>query len=206
MVVSSRRKSTASSTSASKTPQKSPRSATKKKGKKSPKIAKAGEVEDSKDAQYDLPNQEEWSKLAKYRSFVCRCTSSICYRTKFLVSAEKFNLGDSVFVMSDPGSTEQDWVAVVKDIRARNASAVFLLAQWFYRPEELPGGRKDYHGRDELVWSNYEDIIPVGSCNGHAIVTEWDESDNKQQEITAGYYWRQEIDTKTMKLSVGISY
>lgn len=63
-------------------------------------------------------------------------------QAKALVSGEKFNLGDPVFVMSDPGSTEQDWVAVVKDIRARNASAVFLLAQWFYRPEELPGGRK----------------------------------------------------------------
>lgn len=34
-----------------------------------------------------------------------------------------------------------------------------LSVNWFYRPEEVLGGRKSFHGRQELFRSNHQDEV-----------------------------------------------
>src|SRR5271168_5241059 len=87
--------------------------------------------------------------------------------THFSVSNERFELHDTIFVNSQeqPEDTtkEEDeaaaktiddtdntlWVANVVEVRAQNAWNVWVRIEWFYRPDELPGGRQPYHGRRE---------------------------------------------------------
>ncbi|MEW5319358.1 MAG: hypothetical protein WDW38_010516 [Sanguina aurantia] len=38
---------------------------------------------------------------------------------------------------------------------------------WFYLPEDLDSGRKSFHGRKELLDSEHEDPVPVGSIIYH---------------------------------------
>jgi hypothetical protein len=128
------------------------------------------------------------------------------------VSDVRFTLEDTIFVnpndsienKEDDAKTfdEKDntlWVATIKDIRAKDPSNVLVRVQWFYRPEELPGGRQPYHGKTEIINTTLEDIIPVCTVAGRAKVTNWDETNDNAIE---GLIWRQTFNYSTERLSV----
>ena len=82
-----------------------------------------------------------------------------------------------------------------------------------YWPEELPppsqkskdmesrdSGKRTYHGGQELIASNYMEVLDVLSFAGKADVFHWlEEDDNLQHKL----YWRQTFNRKTNALSVG---
>jgi hypothetical protein len=139
----------------------------------------------------------------------------------FLVSNERFEIHDTIFVNSqepeDDGTKDEDdipvrtiddtdkslWVAEVIEVRAESAWNVWVRICWFYRPEELPGGRQLHHGRREIIKSSVEDVISAHTVAGHADVTHWQEMDDtKDADGIDGLFWRQTFDPKKNILSV----
>lgn len=135
------------------------------------------------------------------------------------MSNERFELHDTIFVNSqeqpEDATKEEDeavaktiddtdntlWVANVVEVRAQNAWNVWVRIEWFYRPDELPGGRQPYHGKKEVIKSPVQDIISAHTVAGHADVTHWNEMDDSQDGID-GLFWRQTFDPSSGKLSV----
>ena len=87
------------------------------------------------------------------------------------------------------------------EIRANDAEHVYLRVLWYYWPDELPGGRRYYHGKDELVASNHMEIIHATTVAGRATVYHWEENDGSEE--LEGFFWRQRFDATTRKLTVG---
>ena len=99
----------------------------------------------------------------------------------------------------DP-SNASSWVAQVLEIRAQDASHVYLRVFWLYWPDELPMGRQPYHGSNELVASNFMMITDAMTVTDRAEVTHVQEDFNEAP--AEGLYWRQSYDIMTKKLSV----
>jgi hypothetical protein len=98
------------------------------------------------------------------------------------------------------------WLAKVLEVRAGDASHVYLRVFWAYRPEDLPGGRRPYHGGSELVVSNHMDIIEAVTVDAIADMVYWDD-DPESMALTADQlFFRQSYDftKKTHQLSVSI--
>lgn len=81
-----------------------------------------------------------------------------------------------------------------------------------YWPEELPApkvrspdqvsagrGQRTYHGKDELIASNYMEVLDVLTFAGKAEVVQWEEEDDN---IQSKLYWRQTFCRETQELSV----
>jgi hypothetical protein len=135
------------------------------------------------------------------------------------VTSERFEIDDTIFVNSqeqpEDSVKEEEapkiiedtdntlWVAVINEIRAQNAWNVWVRIEWFYRPDELPGGRQPYHGRREVIKSPIQDIISAHTVAGHADVTQWEETDDNQDaDGIDGLFWRQTFTPTSGKLSV----
>lgn len=137
------------------------------------------------------------------------------------MSNVRFSLDDTIFVNSqeqpeDGAENNNDettktidetdatlWVARIRQIRASHAWNVYAEIEWFYRPEELPGGRRSYHGKREIINSAVRDIISAHTVAGHADVTHWEEMDDRQDaDGIDGLFWRQTYDPFLDKLSV----
>ena len=78
-----------------------------------------------------------------------------------------------------------------------------------YWPEDLPllkdcgvtqSGRRNYHGKHELIASNHMEVVDVCTFAGLASVTCWKETHD--EETQTDLYWRQTFDYRTAQLSV----
>jgi hypothetical protein len=111
---------------------------------------------------------------------------------------ETFAVNDTVFIKSsededpDPDAPIKGWVARVLEVRAGDEQHVYLRIYWLYRPEDLPGGRRDYHGRNELIASNDMQIIDAMTVNAKANVRHWVELEDKSEVFPGDQlFWRQ---------------
>ncbi|KAK9331882.1 hypothetical protein V1520DRAFT_48219 [Lipomyces starkeyi] len=145
--------------------------------------------EDSPD--YVVQPKADWEQLSKYRNFV--------------VGDERFTVGDYVFVnhasnMNDIGLSDpsQFWIGRVLEIRASDPSHVYVRLFWMYWPNELPGGRRYYHGNKELVASNHMDVIDAMTVAAKATVSHWLELDDEDK--LADLFWRQRYDSYNNEL------
>ncbi|OWO98318.1 hypothetical protein B2J93_2280 [Marssonina coronariae] len=86
------------------------------------------------------------------------------------------------------GRPKDFWVARVLQVRAKNAQHVYALVAWMYWPEEIAppaqraadqvnkaSGKRTYHGKREMVASNYMEVLDVLTFAGKAEVPQWDE-------------------------------
>ena len=131
---------------------------------------------------------------------------------KFTISDEEFQVGQTVFVQQDDDSGEasvRHWLAKILEVRAADASHVFLRVYWAYRPEDLPGGRQPHHGVNELIVSNHMDIIEAVTVVDSAEVVYWDDDPEASTRPTADQlFWRQSFDVnkpKSQQLSVSFA-
>jgi hypothetical protein len=91
-------------------------------------------------------------------------------------------------------------------VRALDPEHVYIRLSWLNRPEDLGSGRKDYHGKNELVPTNQMDIIDAMAVNGGLKVKHWDETaddDETSMPEEDEYFWRQTFDfanTKTFSV------
>jgi hypothetical protein len=92
------------------------------------------------------------------------------------------------------------------EVRALDPEHVYIRLSWLNRPEDLGSGRKDYHGKNELVPTNQMDIIDAMAVNGGLKVKHWDETaddDETSMPEEDEYFWRQTFDfanTKTFSV------
>ena len=133
-------------------------------------------------------------------------------------TSDSMRVGDVVLVNNDKGAeTDGDvdifsqWKAHVLEIRAPDAQHVYLRVLWVYDPEELPGGRRSYHGENELVPSNDMAIIDAMTINGLVSLKKWNEYDDDDDPDTGtdeapGFYWRQTYDVNKRQLSVSLAW
>lgn len=96
----------------------------------------------------------------------------------------------------------ETWAARILEIRALDNTHVYLRLFWFYSPDDLPQGRKLYHGDEELIASNDMDIVDACRIVGHAEISHWKETDSDDLPDYGSFYWRQTYDVTTGKLSV----
>lgn len=88
-----------------------------------------------------------------------------------------------------------------------------------YWPEELPftttkgkegakkeSGKRIYHGRCELIASNYLEVVDVLSLAGKADVEEWKEDGVGDEVPKNQLYWRQTLCRQKLQISVSIRY
>ncbi|KAK7205888.1 hypothetical protein BZA70DRAFT_277351 [Myxozyma melibiosi] len=135
-------------------------------------------------ADYQVEPKSAWNKMQSYRNFI--------------VADEKFKTGEYVFVKNEQSTVAstitdqmQFWVGRVLEIRATDPTRVYVRIFWMYWPNELPGGRRPYHGKRELVASCHQDVIDVMSISTRAPVVHWTESDDPNGDVLGELYWRQ---------------
>jgi hypothetical protein len=68
-------------------------------------------------------------------------------------------------------------------------------------------GRRPYHGKHELIASNWMEILDVTSFAGKASVEHWLEEDveDGKEDVQMDLYWRQTFDHRTLRLSVSLA-
>lgn len=142
---------------------------------------------------YRISPAKQWKKMRKY--------------SKFIVGQKSFRVGDYVYIYHgdqlhgaqlDPALTA-NWVALVLEVRAADSYHVYLRLFWMYWPDELPGGRENYHGAYELIASNHMEIVDAMTVTDKADVLQLkDDSPTPTRDL----YWRQTLDFLTNKLSV----
>src|SRR4051794_39775267 len=121
------------------------------------------------------------------------------------VSEAEFEVGQIIFVKvtedaCDPTDPSQNAFGRVLEVRAGDASHVYLRVYWLYKPEELPGGRQPHHGDSELIASNHMDIIEALTVVDRADVVHWDEDpDNSEWPMKDQLFWRQTYDIEKPK-------
>ena len=192
----------------------------KKRSKKSSSSKPKPTASNGSSKQPTLEFPDGWESMSLYKSFL-RTHAFLCLDSYRVVSNERFELNDTIFVNSleppedgvkedeDPPSKTIDetdntlWVAAVIEVRAQSPWNVWARVEWFYRPDELPVGRQPYHGKREVIKSPVQDIISAHAVAGHADVTHWEEMDDSQDsDGIDGLFWRQTYDPTTNKLSV----
>ncbi|TVY87290.1 hypothetical protein LAWI1_G005103 [Lachnellula willkommii] len=170
----------------------------------SPFVAKGRAKEGELDQHYTVTPSAEWGEMKKYNNFI--------------IQGDTYKNNHFVYVRSDETPKEIDeenlkvfWVARILQVRAQNAQHVYALIAWMYWADELPppkvrapdqvsalGGKRTYHGKHELIASNYMEVLDVLSFAGKAEVVEWrEEDDNIQSKL----YWRQTFCRETQELS-----
>lgn len=98
-----------------------------------------------------------------------------------------------------------DWKAKVLEVRALDMKHVYVRVSWLNRPEDLKGGRQDYHGINELVPTNQMDVINAQAVNGTFELVRFEQLTDHDQKNAFGtdkYFWRQTFNFTTRRLSV----
>jgi len=123
------------------------------------------------------------------------------------VGAESIATGECILVKHDDTldpkiDTASQWKAKVLEVRALDPEHVYIRLSWLNRPEDLDSGRKDYHGKNELVPTNQMDIIDAMAVNGALSVKRWDEmadDDEASMPEEEQFFWRQTFDFANTK-------
>ncbi|KAE8832936.1 hypothetical protein HRS9122_08649 [Pyrenophora teres f. teres] len=143
-----------------------------------------------------------------YSQTPSRTRISVSRYRKFTINNEEFSVGQVVFVKKvedeqDAPDAIQHWLAKVLEVRAGDASHVYLRVFWAYRPEDLPGGRQPHHGSCELIISNHMDIIEALTVQASASVIYWNDDPDDLALPADQLFYRQSFDItkKTRPLS-----
>lgn len=99
------------------------------------------------------------------------------------------------------------WKAKVLEVRALDSEHVYIRVSWLNRPEDLDGGRKSYHGKNELIPTNQMDVIDAMAVNGTFEVSHWDDTEDDSAMMNdEQFFWRQTYDyVNSRTFSVSIS-
>ncbi|EGD76844.1 hypothetical protein PTSG_08191 [Salpingoeca rosetta] len=118
-----------------------------------------------------------------------------------------FNCGDTILVK---GASSMEYVADIVRVFTNNDRDVYVELKWFYRPEDLPGGRQEHHGAEEVLRSNHRDIVSARVVEGLCAVLpmpEYEERQAKGQAVFRDgqalptFFWRSNYNVKTRKIT-----
>lgn len=139
--------------------------------------------------------EQSWNSMKRFR--------------KFVTGGVSFKLHDYVYVLPDhkkKKAKREDtdyWIGRVVEIRASDQTHVYLRIYWMYWPNELPMKRQPYHGKKELITSNYFEIIDAQTVSSHAEVYHWKEKDAENIDFKNCLYWRQTLDAYNRPYRLG---
>eukprot|EP01147_Barroeca_monosierra_P000151 gene151-3542_t len=106
----------------------------------------------------------------------------------FRLGKIKFHCDDTVLVKG--ATRSQEYIAKIVRVFANADAEVFIELQWYYLPEDIPGGRKPYHGTDEIIQSNHTDVLSARVVNDLCAVLSLEEYEdmekNKEKFIKNG--------------------
>lgn len=128
--------------------------------------------------------------------------------TTVTVGNESIATGQCILVKHDDSEDPKvdvasQWKAKVLEVRALDTEHVYLRVSWLNRPADLDGGKRKYHGTNELIPTNQMDIIDAMAVNGTLPVEFWDEyNDEKNLPAEDQYFWRQTYDVASGTFSV----
>ena len=87
------------------------------------------------------------------------------------------------------------WIGRIQEIRGPSDSDGYVLIFWMYHPDELPNGRSPHHAANELVASNYLQVIMPHTILRHATVVYSDEKSWLEGPPRRGtFFYRQALD------------
>lgn len=147
----------------------------------------------------------------------------------FVLNKVRYNVGDAVLVQAANGG--KDYVGTVTKIMASPSDHknVQLMINWYYRPEvrrfvidllfslffsssndlispskkDVNGGKREYHGENELLRSDHRDTIHVGTINGPCKIYKFEDFQANEEKILEEaedpdnvFYWREHYDYK----------
>ncbi|KAL8299169.1 hypothetical protein RB601_003635 [Gaeumannomyces tritici] len=166
---------------------------------------------DTMDGHYQVEPAKKWADMTPYNSFVLN--GAKYFSGNFIYVANDSSLNRQKAPRNKEGGlkkSDEDWVAMILEIRASDEHHVYARVYWMYWPDELPPhtldgkkmpqGRQPYHGQMELVASNHMDMISVVSVTSQAHVNQMIEDND--DDIQSSLYWRQAFDVRTAELSV----
>ncbi|KAI4147310.1 MAG: hypothetical protein L6R39_003154 [Caloplaca ligustica] len=137
-----------------------------------------------------------WASLAKYRNFTLN-GESLSVHQYALIS--RFQPLPKPFHPCDRDLNVK-CIARILEIRALDPQNVYVRVYWLYRPEDIPGGRRDYHGSRELISTNHMEIVDALRVLSPVQVFHWKEED-KTQLPKEGVYWRQKYNIIMQEVS-----
>lgn len=156
-----------------------------------------------------------WDSMSRFKNFSGKCSCSAVIRAYSYeygpVNDEHFAVHDDVYInrffthfnqARRVERVEEEWAARVLEIRGFDQAHVYLRVMWFYIPEDLPRGREDYHGSEELIASNDMSIVDASNVTGRADIPKWIENDEDGPPKHPAPFWRQTYDKMTGNLSV----
>jgi hypothetical protein len=127
------------------------------------------------------------------------------------VGSESIATGQCILVRHDTYDDDRldlgaQWKAKVLEVRALDPEHVYIRVAWLNRPEDLTIGRKDYHGKNELIPTNQMDIIDATAVNGTLNVQHWNELADEDEPMPKEdeFFWRYTYDfvnTKSFSVS-----
>ncbi|KAM3086646.1 hypothetical protein ACMFMG_000772 [Clarireedia jacksonii] len=157
------------------------------------------------DLYYTVTPSDAWASMRKYNNFI--------------IQDNTFKNNDVVFVKgrTESGTEAQDfWVARILQVRAKSSQQVYALVAWMYWPFELPrpavkdshlisanSGHRKYHGKSELIASNFLEVLDVLSFAGKVDIQQYNEDivDGVVPDVPKGFYWRQTFCRGSFRLS-----
>ncbi|KAF3009231.1 hypothetical protein E8E14_008930 [Neopestalotiopsis sp. 37M] len=162
------------------------------------------------DRHYRVSPSKEWTDMTRYNSFVLNGVKYFAEGFIFIANRSTIDQPRAPGgYLKNVDKSQEEWVARILEIRAKDEHHVYARVYWMYWPDELPErsryngklvkGRQPYHGQHELIASNHMDIINVVSVTAPATVQQWDEGN--EDEVQPALYWRQALDVRTMELS-----
>lgn len=160
-----------------------------------------------------------WDSLSRFKNFSGKGSCLASFEpmlTNEAVNNEHFAIHDNIYITRAfthfdraRGGTrveKEEWAARVLEIAGFDEAHVYLRVMWFYLPEELPHGREDHHGYEELIATNDMSIVDASRVNGHADIPQWIEIDQDDPPDSSSPYWRQTFDKITGELSVSCPF
>ncbi|KAI4206630.1 MAG: hypothetical protein LQ346_001020 [Caloplaca aetnensis] len=137
-----------------------------------------------------------WASLAKYRNFTMKDHTYSVHQ--YAVISRPQPLPEPLHPIDDDNI---QCIARILEIRALNPANVYVRVYWLYRPDELRGGRQNYHGTQELIATNHMEIVDALRVLSPIDVVHWKEE--QSSGIPQGdLYWRQFYDVTTQMASV----
>ncbi|KAL8714761.1 MAG: hypothetical protein Q9220_001274 [cf. Caloplaca sp. 1 TL-2023] len=103
-----------------------------------------------------------WTSLTQYRNFCIHDHTHTIHQYALISRFQPLSQLDN------PLATDQDVICIARilEIRALDPRNVYIRVYWLYRPEEAPGGRQPYHGKNEMIASNRMEIVDAVRVKG----------------------------------------
>ncbi|KAL8970728.1 MAG: hypothetical protein Q9197_003669, partial [Variospora fuerteventurae] len=118
-----------------------------------------------------------WASLPKYRNCIIRGEKYSVHQYAIVSRSQPLPKPFHPF----DRDLQIPCVARILEVRAADPKNVWLRLYWLYRPEEIPGGRREYHGKDELIITNHMEIVDALQVKCPVQVRRWKEEENAEE-------------------------